>query len=329
MKNKKVDMALANLDEAYITQSCDFDGVKTQFKKSKTKKIKIASAFCACLVICASAFAAFALFKDGDKPSDAPQTENGVYNIALFEGTITEGVDSFGADEIHSVGLYVDGNAYYKQVDVQSLTEYALPAQVDEADLEEIGKVKELTEENGWDETLFDVSAKEPNLKGATAYYYKSEESKAVIVALKDGKCSFFLLSNLCNRQSEAYFKDYFELFGVKGAEDISEIVVYEWVGEYDESNTAIIKEKSVTDGENIKALYGVLVGKDSAEDIGKSSNYGYSCAFTIKLKNGKLLDNGGHKFAYSPYHGTGGVDYKGAITAEENAVIKEAFGVE
>ena len=329
MKNKKVDMALANLNEGYITQSCDFDGVKSQFEKSKRQKIKIVSAFCACLVICASAFAAFALFKGGDKLADTPQTENSVYNIALFEGTITEGVDSFGADEIHSVGLYVDGNAYYKQVDVQSLTEYALPTQVNEADLEEIGKVKELTEENGWDATLFAVSAKEPNLKDATVYYYKSEESKAVIVARKDGKCSFFLLSNLCSLLSEAYFKDYFELFGVKGAEDISEIIVYEWFGEYDESNTAIIKEKSVTDGESIKALYGILVGKDSAEDIGTSSNYGYSCSFTIKLKNGKILDNGGHEFVYSPYHGTGGIDYKGAITAEENAVIKEAFGIE
>lgn len=232
--------------------------------------------------------------------------------------------DDYGDDGIQDVDLIIEGVIYHQ---IDDLDFYSLKSVLKESDFGSyIGTVQELTESNNYNYNLFNVSSHETSLNGAKVYFYSPLSCKAVVIALNNDHCSYFMADNFTDDMSSNFFAEMFSLYGVKNDKDIKKITCQIWDGEYGSDNSAVITEKTITSNESIKEIYRILISdnlSDNQEIIIKDS---YSISMSFHLANGLIIGNHRCNFTYMPYNSTGFIEGKGVITSPENEKLKAIF---
>lgn len=264
-------------------------------------------------------------FDDTSKESDFSNTKK----IKLFEKTLSSpGLDDYGSDGLQYVDLIIDGIIYH-QVDISLYNKYELGTELSENDFGEyIGTVQELTAENNYNNSFFKVSSHEKNLKDSKAYYYAPTNCKATVIVEGADNCSIFIADDFTDDAAENHYEKLFELFGIQNSSDIKSISCETWEGNYDETNTAIIKHSVISTPQEIENIYNILISNEKAKNQEISITKNYSISMRFNLENGLTVGNDNYNFTYMPYNSTGYIDNKGVITAEQNEVLKQIFNL-
>lgn len=250
--------------------------------------------------------------------------------IKLFKKTLSSpDLDDYGEDGLQYVDLIIDGIIYH-QIDTDSYNKYGLKTELSENDFGEyIGIVQELNSENSYDDGLFKVSSHENSLDKAKAYYYATTNCKAAVIVEKAENLSIFIADDFTDDTTENYYKELFELFGIQNSSDIKSISCEIWEGNYDETDTAIIKHSVISTPQDIENVYNILMSNGIVENQEISITKNYNISMRFNLENGLTVGNDNYNFTYMPYNSTGYIDNKGVITAEQNEILKQIFNLE
>lgn len=327
--------AINEIDDKLITAA----NIKTVPHKRKNKLLWTSVA--AVMVI---AISAVAIKNSGFKIPDVrelttvgkggmSENQNSFLNtkeIKMFKNTSSSpDLDDYGEDGLPYVDLIIDGIIYH-QIDISNYNSYGLKTKLSESDFGDcIGTVKELTAENGYNNSLFKVSSHENSLNNAQAYYYAPTKCKATVIVESGQNCAVFLADDFTDDNGENYYKKMFELYNVKNASDIKSISYEIWKGDYDSTNTAIITRSAVNTPKEIESVYEILVSDEKSENQEIINKKSYNIAISLNLINGLIIGNSDYKINYVPYNSTGYIHNKGVITTEQNEILKQIFNVE
>ncbi len=307
--------------------------IQADKKKNHNKIWRYAAVFAVIFSLAVSAFAVNNLTEKttptaSDESTKAPITsgENVPEKTDSLKGFPKADYDDYGEDGLEEPDVIVE-NVIYRHISKKagvSLENEKIPS---DALGDYVGEIAELTEENGYDSSLFKVSSHSPKLVGAKVYYYLPTENEAVLAVVSDSATQLFTAVGFTSGNSDNYFKKMFELYGVKSASDIKSIECDIWKGDYDSENTAVIEKTSITSKENIEIIFDVLLNGEQSENQDISVNDPYSVTMELCLSNGLIVGENG-SISYMPYNSTGHISCKGIITAEENEKLKAVFSI-
>lgn len=268
-----------------------------------------------------------------DAPKDTTSANNYFQN---FKATVDPYSDAYGDDELHIVSIVISGRYYY-QLDTSEHPAYNISTVVSDSDFGEyVGRITELNEYD--DPSRYTVSSQEPNLSGATVYYYAPADSSAVIIVKKGQQCSIFVFNGMTAASDNgSAFAETFKVYGAYSADDIDNITFT--IAASNGAVYEVTQAGTITDRSRINSIVDILYQlktentTDSASatpqwivdawEACRANPSAYTkedITFDIVFKNGTVLKD----IFYQPFIGNGYVAGMQELTPEQNNALKE-----
>ena len=344
--NRSIYDAVCGISEEYLTRSEDFEQIKSEFKKSKRKRMNVLSSVC---LLLAAAAATVSLGHGGYSKEKTAREEKAVVfrlfeNSAAVRDTDVSGAnsvfgsyeamaDAYWGDMMHKMSVIVSGRDYH-QLPIEEYRAYGLGEEAKESFFGEF--IGNITEAN---ETLFadaeyPAMSYEPSLAGAEVYYCAHFNCRAAVIVKTDANCAVFVTSSALAYSS---FKEDFEYYGASGGSDVREISVVLSVS--DGAVYRTVEEKTVTDRETIASIVKILFELE-AEDVpedpraptphwftdamekyrsGDTKDRAEQIMIAFRFSNGMMMND----IMYLPHVGSGYISGMKELTKEQNEDLR------
>ena len=261
MKNHVIYAAVSGIDENYIADAEKIPEIKAEFRRERKRKSAAVIGICACFIVIVGMIGMPKIinFQPHDPGTVTPSgtTNQPAFVLTPFAAKNDPNVDAYGEDELHEVRVTVS-DVTYRQLTVEDYESYRIPDAVTEESFGEyIGNVVESFPQ---EETKAPVTSPEPELTDAALYYYAPADCKAVVIAVKDGQCSIFAVSDWGRYQT---FRDACAFYGAEassaGIESISYTVQTAQGNEF-----RVTAQGTLTDAEADEAVTAILAALET-----------------------------------------------------------------
>ena len=339
MKNHVLYAAVSGIDESYLADAENIPEVRAEFQRDRKRKSAAVIGICACFIVIVGMIGMPKIinFQPHDPGTVTPRgtTNQPAFVLTPFAAKKDPNVDAYGEDELHEVRVTVSG-VTYRQLTVEDYESYRIPDAVSEETFGEyIGNVVESFPQ---EETKAPVTSPEPALTDAALYYYAPADCKAVVIAVKDGQCSIFAVSDWGRYQT---FRDACAFYGAEASDVGIESISYT-VQTVQGNEFRVTAQGTLTDAEAINGICAVLLQltpEDPPADERFPTPEWYSDAWQafkddpgnrvqeditleIRFCNGTVMQN----ILYQPFIGNGYVDGMKELTPEQNDALRDCF---
>ena len=342
MTRDMIYAAVSGIDEEYLSEAENLTRIKSDFRREGRIKTSFAAGICVCVFALACVVGAVKT-RRSELPlstratAENARNENGdAFALVPFQASPDPDSDAYGEDQLREVSLTVRG-VEYRQLKEEELELYGLPQSIPaDAFGESAGTVVESFPNR---EPDGDVSSPEPSLVGAEVYYYAPTGGKAVVIAVKDGRCNPFAVWSWGADQT---FREVCAFFGVEASARGIERISYR-IGAPENGGYRIGDEMSISDAQTVNGICEVLLQLSPEEPekgnlsatpqwfIDAMQAYrddperfiAEDIVMTVYFRNGTMIRD----ILYKPYIGNGYVDNMRELTPEQNSELRSMLG--